>query len=376
MQSVLEEIAELRGGAPMNIDRHNSNRFRLMMRENDGSTTAYYFSMPIYNRKNRKLIDMRFWQNGEAVYAVGSNADITVLDHIRMENTEGVCTLELPQPPILLSDRELCCGNIHVTLTGNGVAVKCPIKGKAKADFIVAVGEPFLDIRANDKCFALMKERFRPLAVFSSVGTTDVAGNVIAPAAMEYQKLSDRKFRISVSATSDLAQYVVFEGNLYENKLFQDTTVESGHPTVNNAFGGVGFIGNTSVYGEQWLYSRPDHTVVSDLADKRIKKAVLHMPNLNASKAELRAFRIKARFCSFGSNWDNKIVEDAAISDSTINGRYQSIELTPLLIDPLTNVMMPSEGLILKSKVRDGRFTVIGTADSYLAPQILEINFR
>ena len=130
------------------------------------------------------------------------------------------------------------------------------------------------------------------------------------------------------------------------------------------------------MYGEQWLYSRPDFSRMSEIMDKSIQKAVLHMPKLNQSKVEFRAFNVKARFCSFGSNWGNKIGEGIPISDSTVNGRYQSIELTPLLVDPRTKTIVRSEGFILKPVIKGGGFSVIGTGDSYLAPQIMEINFR
>ena len=54
MQSVLEEIKKLRNDSPITIDYNNSNRYRLVVEENDESKTAYYFSTPIYNQKTRK----------------------------------------------------------------------------------------------------------------------------------------------------------------------------------------------------------------------------------------------------------------------------------------------------------------------------------
>ena len=67
MRSVLEEITKLRK-EPFIIDHHNSNRYRLVVQENDGSKTGYYFSTPIYNRKTRKLIEHRFQKNGDIIY--------------------------------------------------------------------------------------------------------------------------------------------------------------------------------------------------------------------------------------------------------------------------------------------------------------------
>ena len=376
MQSVLGEISKLRRGSPIIIDYHNSNRYRLVVQENNGTKTAYYFSTPIYSRRTRKMIDMKFQSNSGAIFSTGSNTNITVSRNVLMENAEGSCSIELSQNCNLISSQKVRCGSMALIPTTNGVAFKCALKANEKATFTIEVGQPFLNVRANDKCFALMKERFRPFVVFSCVGSVDATGNVIAPAKIEYQKLTDRRYRIAISSTSPLAQSVLFEANLYENKLFQDTTVESMNPSTNNAFGSVGFIGNSSAYGEQWLYSRLDYSKIPEIMDKRIQKAVLHMPKLNQSKVEFSAYKVSARFCSFGSNWDNKIPGETPVSDSSSQSGYQSLDFTSLLVDARTKTITKSEGLILKPKIKGSDFSVIATGDSYLAPQIMEINFR
>ncbi len=375
MQSVLGEISKLRNGAPMIIDYRNSNRYRLVVGENDGSKTAYYFSTPIYNGTTRKMIDVKFESGGGVIHSTGSNTEITVDDNVFMENAEGTCTIELPQKGSLVSSQEVNCGNITLSPTANGVALKCAVKENEVVAIVVEVEQPFLSVRSNDRCLALMKERFRPFAVFSCIGSTDAAGNVIAPAKIEFQKLTDRRYRIAVSAMSPMAQYVLLEANLYENKLFQDTTVESKNPAINNAFGSVGFIGNSSAYGEQWLYSRLDYSRLSEIMDKRIKKAVLHMPKFNQSEVELTAYKVSARFCSFGSNWNNRIAGGAAISNSSSDNGYQSLDITSLLVDQRTRTITKSEGIILKPKIKGSGFSVVATGDSYYAPQILEINY-
>ena len=362
--------------APINIDFHNSNRYRLVLQENDGSKTAYYFSAPIYNRDTRKLIDISFRLVNGNICATGSNSKITLTDNVLMTNVEGSCSIELPQNCNFISSKEVRCGNIVLIPTVNGVAFKCEIKGNEKNSFIVNVGEPFLNIRANDRCFALMRERFKPFVVFSCIGAVDKTGNIIAPAKIEYQKLSDKKYLLNFLSTSPAAEYIVFEANLYENKLFQDTTVESLNPSTNNAFGSVAFLGNTVTYGEQWLYSRLDYSKITDVMDKRIQKAVLHTPKLNHSAVELSAFKIKARFCSFGSNWNNKIAAGVPVSNSIAEIGYQSLDITSLLVEPQTRIITKSEGMILKPKFKGSGFSVITTGDSYYAPQILEINFK
>lgn len=376
MQSVLGEISKLRRGSPIIIDYHNSNRYRLVVQESNRTKTAYYFSTPIYSRRTRKMIDVKFQSNGDAIFSTGSNTNITVSRNVLIENAEGSCYIELSQNCNLISSQKVRCGSMVLIPTTNGVAFKCALKTNEKATFTIEVGQPFLNVRANDRCFALMKERFRPFVVFSCIGTVDTSGDVIAPAKIEYQKLTDRRYRIAIFSTSPLAQSVLFEANLYENKLFQDTTVESMNPSTNNAFGSVGFIGNSSAYGEQWLYTRLDYSRIPEIMDKRIQKAVLHMPKLNQSKVEFSAYKVSARFCSFGSNWNNKIPGETPVSDSSSQNGYQSLDFTSLLIDGRTKTITKSEGLILKPKVKGSGFSVIATGDSYLAPQIMEINFR
>lgn len=376
MKSILDEISKLRKGCPFIIDYHNSNRYRLVVKENNGIKTAYYFSSPIYNKRTRKLIDLKFQSNSGAIYFTGSNTDITISESVLMENADGLCLLELPQKAYLVSSQEVRCGNINIFPTVNGVAIKCAARGGEKVNFIVEVGEPFLNIRSNDKCFALMKEHFRPFVVLSSIGSVDAGGDIIAPAKIEYQKLTDKRYKITVSPTSPFTHYVLLEANLYENKLFQDTTVESMNPTTNNAFGSVGFIGNTSIYGEQWLYSRLDYSRIPEIMDKKIKKIIMHIPKFNQSAVEMSAYKVEARFCSFGSTWNNKISGNIQVSDSHINNAYQSIDITSLLVDPMIKKITHSDGLILKSKIKGEGFSVVATADSYYAPQVLEVSYQ
>ena len=376
MQPVLNEIARLRKDKAIAIDYQNTNRYRLVIQENDGSKTAYYFSTPIYNQKTRKLVDVQFHSDNNAIYAIGSNANTKISQNIIMENAETSCTINLMQKVELISNSKARYGDHIILPTTNGVAMKCKAKENEKISFTIEVSQPFLNIRSNNKYFALMKERFRPYVVFSCIGSMDIAGNVVAPAKLEHHKIADKKYCITVSATSPLAQYILLECNLYENKLFQDTTVESLNPSTNNAFGSAGYIGNTDVYGEQWLYSRLDYSRIPEIMDKHINKAVLHMPKLNYSKVELSAYTVASRFCSFGSTWDNKIASVASFSDSSSNNGYQNIDLTPLLINPRTKTIAKSEGLILKPQIKGSGFSAITTADSYFAPQILEINFK
>lgn len=140
-----------------------------------------------------------------------------------MENAEGGISIALPQKPTRSLRSRCAAGLVHCIRSTNGIAATCD----TESSIILQASRPFLNIRSNDRCFALMQEGYKPFAVISCIGSLDMSGSVIAPAKLEYQKLSDKKYRISVSASSSMASRIFFEVNLYENKLFQDTTVES-----------------------------------------------------------------------------------------------------------------------------------------------------
>ena len=162
-----------------------------------------------------------------------------------MDCAEGFSIISLADQARLNSDREIACGNEYIYPTTNGIAIKSPCQNGKIYTFSVEVSNPFLTVRANDKCFSLMSDKFRPFFSVSCIGTIDDNGNVTAPAKLRYEQNSERKYTVSISPCSAAGQAVLIEANLYEPKLFQDTTVESNNPTINNAFGGVGFIGTT-----------------------------------------------------------------------------------------------------------------------------------
>ena len=168
----------------------------------------------------------------------------------------------------------------------------------------------------------------------------------------------------------------MYEINMHDEKLIHDTTVESAHPTENNSFGSTGFIGNSDLFGEQWLYTRPETEFLHGLKASRIHKAILHIPSLNNSQASLSAYEISRRFCSFGSNWINKVSETDKISASSRMQSYHSLDITSVLSDKESGDLLPAVGCLIKPTQKSDSFTAIATADSFLFPQILEINYE
>lgn len=253
---IVGEIKVLRKGGPIRVDHRNANRYRLVLQEENGSSTAYCFSTPIYNLRTGKILDFAFHQSGGVCCSAGSGSSITVSEDVLLENAEGYCRASLRGKPVYHTPGELRTGRETLYPAANGVAYKVRCSSDAPYRLRVSVGRPFLQIRENRKCFALMREEFQPYLSVSSIGAVNAGGQVIAPAELAYEKASDREYILYIKPCCASAAYVMFEVNLYEPKLFQDTTVESENPGMNNAFGGIAFLGNTRMYGEQWLYTR------------------------------------------------------------------------------------------------------------------------
>lgn len=247
MKSILNEISVLRGAKPLTLDTTNKNRYRVEAIENDGSQTSYFFTTPIYNEETRKGVDMNFHAYNDSFVCLGSNAKITANKSLRMENQAGCCEIVLPDRPTMNAEGSLFCEGLTLSPTTNGIAIKSDFKKQKELILILEVDNPSLGIRANGRYFALMREKFRPFLIASCIGTTDEGGAIIAPAALNYQKISETRFLLSVLPTTLDGVSVQLEINLYEPKLFQDTTVESNSPNTNNVFGTIGFLGTPTL---------------------------------------------------------------------------------------------------------------------------------
>lgn len=375
MQSVIHEITQLRNGNMPAVDLTNTNRYRIVANELDGSKTAYYFSAPIYNVKSRKLIDMKFYRDGNTFYSVGSNASITFGSTVRMENAEGHCNVTLPLPLGWVSDKILACRGGQIFNTTNGFACKIPLYCGSTFAMETEVSQSCLQIRANDRCFAYMSDRYRPFICCSCIGTLNEAGRIIAPAKLTYERITNQKYRLTYLPCSPMGKWLLFEINMYEPKLFQDTTVESKNPQTNNAYGTTGFIGNSAVFGEQWLYTRPDFSKLQDIGASRVRKAILHIPKWNHSGSTLTAYKLASRFCSFGSTWENRVPATASTVHAEPSAQYFDMDITPFLTDSHGR-LSSMEGFILKSQKKSDCFSAISTGDSSYAPQILEIRYK
>lgn len=379
MISVIKEIEKLRVNKEYSIDRSNTNRYSVVVNESDGSKTYYCFSSPIYNYKTGKLIDLKFKNDGDEVFYVCSGGEIRIGEQINFKGRDGTFNILLPGKIVKKGSKVLYYdtkyGIVEISPTLNGILIKASYLPGRNIEFGLTTSSKHIGARVNNRCFSLMKKRFKPIVNISTVGISDDSGNIISPLELKYQKQNSNEFVFSVSSKNKSGKYVVFEIDMHESKLFQDTTVESENAKMNNAFGPVAFIGRTKTYGEQWLYSKIDLSLLPEVIATKIKKAIIHIPHCNKTNAEISAFRVASRFCSFGSNWINKIPSSMIICDSDHNREFYSFDVMHLLADA-EGLLTVNHGLILKPKFKNGGFSVISTADSCYAPIILEMNSR
>ena len=375
MMTALTFLQSLRRDDSGKIDRENSNPYRLVFYESDGSRTAYCFAVPIYTPSGN-LVNLEFQQQDSSISLTGSNATVTLQNEILLKNPEGSCRISLPGAPIATSARCISYQGLKIMPTFNGVLCRARCAPGVPFTFQLKPAQKFHQVKENGKYFALMREKFKPFVTVSAVGSTDEAGHILAPCTVSYQKESDLAFAIHIAPQSPYVKEVWYEINLHAPKLLQDTTVESKNPKNNNAFGGTAFIGNTALFGEQWLYTKIDLQHLPEFLGCAIQRTVLHLPALRSHNAGITAFRVAQRFCSFGSSWENKIGSAEALGHTTETEDYQSLDITALITDTKTKTLRPSNGLILKPKNKDSGFAAISTGDNFFSPQILEINFE
>lgn len=376
MNAVFEEIEKLRDGAYMHRIESLSNRHVILCQNSDGTKSAYYFSVPIRNYKTNNIVDLRFYHTKQGSTFIGSHAKIMISDRISFINEHGTCNilfesniLKKTEDAVYLKD-ENCNVKIRPTLNGLILIIDCDFT-KTRPKFTLCVDRKFESIRKNEKYFSIMREKFLPFITVSCIGAMNDQEKIIAPCEVYSQKLNDLTYDLTFCATRENLNRIAIEINMQEVKLFQDTTVESRCPKLNNVFGGISFLGTSEEFGEQWLYSRLETSNIPQLQNKRIQKTVLHIPQLGDTITPLTIHQLTSRFCSFGSNWENKIAITDQISESTASYGYYHLNLTKVF----GNFRRKSENFVIRAK-STSRSLIIPTGDSFYTPQIFEVKFH
>ena len=227
-------------------------------------------------------------------------------------------------------------------------------------------------IRMNSKSFAYMKDKFLPHFTLSTMYANKANGLLGVNLAMKQE--GDTKVRLRMIASDKEATSLCWEMNWYEPKLIQDTTVESARPSENNVYGNIAFLGHTPDHGVQYLYSRFDLTKINADPSQRMERVLLHIPYYQAGEQGFRVFAPFRRFCSFGSNWENKMPA------SEFGARYEKkngcfvFDLSQYLLNQ-NGGFTANTGVVFCSAVADGA-SILSTADNYDRPQIVEIQYE
>lgn len=370
---LLSEVLKLRSSTSLNIDYSNVDRYCIVFNESDGSKTGYFFSTPIYNIRTNKIVDNSFVDIEDGFLVAGSNALITISKNIRMENNLGNCEILLNKNIQQFSKYELKADNDFICSTTNGIIYKAYISNKKSFEFELSVSKPFLTVSSNNQTFALLEDNLLPFVSISCIGVADKNDNIIAPIKIDYQKLNNNKYKIIVSSNDFVGHYMLFEINLFEEKIMLSTTVESESPQKGKSYGGTSFIGTSLEYGEQQLYSKINFPLLNYLLDQRIHKAVLHFPRLSDDTKTLSASSVLSRFCNLDTNWETKANASGFLGYPDVNNHYLDVDITDIF---KIYASICGDGIILKSKNSNDGYTVISTGDNYWKPQILEIRYE
>lgn len=375
LDSVYSEIEKIRCEHFFSFSENLPDRHCVLCREAGGGRTAYYFSVPIRNIQSNAIVDLKFHHHNQDSVFYGSNCKMIVSDKIRLMNEHGQCEILIPGKPYKKTDHAIFfkdeSGEAEIRPTLNGTILLFGRHlSKSHKTFTMRTNRPFESTRTNNRCFSIMREKSVPFVTASCIGLADSHDKICAPCEMFSQKAAENEYILHFG-DDGLQNRIAVEINIQEQKLFQDTTVESLHPTANNAFGGTSFLGTSKMLGEQWLYSRLDMTKLASLQGKKIIKSILHIPQLGSRPSPITISKIAERFCSFGSNWENKIAVRDTLAWSSDSTGYYHLDLTKLF----GNFRNKSESFVIRSN-DPATSAMIPTGDSFYSPQILEVRYQ
>lgn len=362
MISVFHEIEYLRGNEDYEIDRRNKNRYRVVVKESEGST-SYCFSMPIYEAKSGRLIAPDCERSKER-HLERTNCTVSIgEERYVLQNQSDRAEIVLQKTP----NKE----NIRATPTANGVllGIKSP-----QSKITVSFKNRSYEIHMGANAVSFMREAFIPFLCVSPLFAVKTNGER-SPLPIGCIMTEDKEYELNLSGGED-AQELWVEISMYEPKLFQDTTVQSAKPNQNNAYGVVSFLGESQEFGQQWLYSRPDFSRIDELYSERIERVLLHIPVFHGAGAKVQMFVPEARFCSFGSTWNKKISHSAESFSAECGERYLTLDVTKLFTDHAGRGLMYNEGIILKYNSDQNDCILLATGDCVSAPQILEVRCK
>ena len=373
MNKFINEIRKIRKENELSIDENNK-RHRIVVLNEDNSKSMYCFSVPIRNIRTNSIVDLKFHNEGGFFSALGSSVSMEFNDKIRVLNKNGICEIDFGMPLVYKDEYTLGYGEeSEISLTSNGIVCTTYSKNKDGFMFKFELSNSYSLLSENNCAFSLMIEKFTPYFTVSSIGCYDERNNLIAPVEVKYFRIAEKKWGIKVVPCVENYNQFKFEINFHDEKIIQDTTVESLRPQKRNPFGGMAYIGNTEWFGTQWLYIRPELIFNHDVLSMNTERVKLYLPKLNDSFNTLKAYKTAYRFCSFGSRWAKKIGEFLNEVNIEISEDYISLDLTDICINKTQKTVDAITGVVIKQVGDANGFVAVATGDNYYRPAILEI---
>lgn len=336
----------------------------------------YCFTSPIFRADNEKPVGDRFVCGNRCYEFYGSNSIVKVFESsiqfYRQNKIDEVFFPSKQSFTAINSGKSLRSKDFLIYPTLNGVLIKAFIKTNSLPLTVQSYGSK--TAKNNSKYFAFMNGKFDPQFTINAMYAEDDYGSVFFNTDLSIRKRTDAVYEVEAHSCKD-ATKVVYEINLYEPKLIQDTTVESRRPNENNVYGSISFIGKSPGCGTQFLYSRIDLSKLEKIKDRAFDSVKMYIPYYITTGAPLRLHTPFKRFCSFGSNWSNKIQSTDIHIDGKIQKGFFEFDLSPHLLDKRGNLKV-NEGIVIRPNTVEERFSIIATADNYFTPQILHFKLK
>ena len=365
-------LQHLRGDDNIAEIKDESSRHKITFDEKHGFC-AYYFSVPIRDGENN-IVSSDFSSDGEKHCLRGTSGIITVDTAVTFEAADTRIHVTFSDAEEWYrAGRDIVCRDMKLSPTLNGVVLHKYIRRGGTTELYISAAHHTGDIRANSKYFALMKQRFVPQFSVSAIGVQ--SDNKFGALLLDdYTLEADGKYKLTFYSP-DTDGEMCIEFNMHEQKLVQDTTVESAHPGENNAFGTTAFIGHSDTFGAQQFYLKFNYPALGDLAKTRITSVRLYMPVLGGSMPPVEALHMDNRFCSFGSTWNKRVKPSGRILPVTYQNGFCCVDLSNVMIDG-AGLLRFSNGFHLRTCRDSVGYSVLATGDSHLFPPVLEVHYE
>jgi len=368
-ETVYEILHKLRGGESFEALADDVNRHKLIVNEN-GGCTAYYFSVPIKNTDNDDNVAV-FRDKDGTPFMSGTSCNVRIGKAIVFEGINTQIGVTIPgTDKWCLVGQDVICGNTRISPTLNGVALRRPISRGETFDVIISTEDSSAELRCNSKYFAFMKQHFVPSFVVSPIGVRngEKVGSLLLSA--RPGKVAG-EYRLTFTSPDTYGEMYA-EFNMHEQKLIQDTTVESARPDENNAYGTTAFIGHSEMFGAQQLYLEFNYPMIGDFGREHISSIKLYLPVLGGDMPPLEALHMDNRFCSFGSVWNKRIKPSDKHLPVTYYGGFCCVDLTEVMTDGACKLKF-SNGFHLRARKESNGYCALATGDSHLFPPVLEV---